>query len=233
MVQTDQPSAEALKEQQQQRGKFIVFEGLDRCGKTTQSGKLCQRLEEAGQTVKRICFPDRTTVVGKMIDAYLKSSSNLSNEAIHLLFSVNRWEFEEKIRQDLKDGYTVVSDRYAFSGVAYSSAKGMDFQWCKNPDRGLPEPDLVIFLHADPEEVQNRSDYGEERYEKVEFQKKVKAQLEKFGQDSFWYPIKATQEVETIHEEIWTKVNKLEVSKEPRKLWMQPEPMKPMKENDN
>ena len=37
-------------------------------------------------------------------------------------------------------------DRYAFSGVAFTAAKGLDLEWCKNPDRGLPKPDLVLQL---------------------------------------------------------------------------------------
>lgn len=39
-------------------------------------------------------------------------------------------------------------DRYAYSGVAFSAAKGLDVDWCKKTDSGLPKPDLVIFLKA-------------------------------------------------------------------------------------
>jgi thymidylate kinase len=39
-----------------------------------------------------------------------------------------------------------ICDRYAFSGVAFSSAKGLDLDWCMSCDRGLPAPDAVIFL---------------------------------------------------------------------------------------
>ena len=67
----------------------------------------------------------------------------------------------------------MVCDRYAYSGVAYSVAKGMDLEWCRGPDVGLLRPDLVVFLDAAPEKVAARAEYGEERYEKVDFQKKV------------------------------------------------------------
>jgi dTMP kinase len=46
-----------------------------------------------------------------------------SDEAIHLLFAANRWEMKEQILKDLKEGTTLICDRYAFSGVAYSAAK--------------------------------------------------------------------------------------------------------------
>ena len=86
-----------------ERGAFIVLEGLDRSGKTTQTTKLVQRIKELGRPCKLIKFPgilpictvdcsDRTTTIGKMIDAYLRSAKDLDDRVIHLLFSANRWE---------------------------------------------------------------------------------------------------------------------------------------------
>ena len=103
------------------RAPFIVIEGLDRSGKTTQTGKLHETLKDMGVEVNLIKFPgeyyhfvaintyhlirnicmvifnglnylDRTTAIGQMIDAYLRSTSELDDHAIHLLFSANRWE---------------------------------------------------------------------------------------------------------------------------------------------
>lgn len=66
---------------------------------------------------------------------------------MHLLFSANRWEAVKSLKARLNEGETLVCDRYAFSGVAFSAAKGtLDLEWCKNPDRGLPAPDAVIYL---------------------------------------------------------------------------------------
>lgn len=73
-------------------------------------------------------------------------------------------------------GTTLVVDRYAYSGVAYSAAKGaqgMDLDWCRAADAGLPAPDLVVFLHISREAAAARAGFGEERYEKQEFQDKV------------------------------------------------------------
>jgi dTMP kinase len=47
---------------------------------------------------------------------------------------------------DLKQGTSIILDRYAYSGVAFTSAKGLNFEWCKNSDKGLPKPDIVFFL---------------------------------------------------------------------------------------
>lgn len=45
--------------------------------------------------------------------------------------------------------------------------------WCKNPDRGLPDPDLIFYLDISTKDAQTRGSYGEERYEKAEFQERV------------------------------------------------------------
>ncbi|PPS06224.1 hypothetical protein GOBAR_AA14432 [Gossypium barbadense] len=74
------------------RGALVVFEGLDRSGKTSQCGKLLSYLEGMGHSVELWRFPDRTTSVGQMISAYLTNKSQLDDHTIHLLFSANRWE---------------------------------------------------------------------------------------------------------------------------------------------
>lgn len=140
------------------RGAFLLLEGVDRCGKTTQCQRLLQRFVQAGITATAIRFPNRTTTVtGQLIDSYLQQTSDLDDRAIHLLFSANRWESADSIVQQLQAGTTIVCDRYAYSGVAFSAAKpGMDFEWCRGPDVGLPAPDVVIFLDMSPEQAEER-----------------------------------------------------------------------------
>ncbi|PQE21802.1 thymidylate kinase protein [Rutstroemia sp. NJR-2017a BBW] len=163
------------------RGAFIVIEGLDRAGKTTQVKRLCDSLYASGRNVKRLRFPDRTTSIGQMINSYLQSSTSLSDQTIHLLFSANRWEKAEEIRDLIAKGYTIVCDRYYYSGMVYTSAKyldgspkKLDLKWCKNPEVGLPKPDLVVFLDLEAEEAEKRGGYGEEKYEEKSMQKRVR-----------------------------------------------------------
>ena len=59
-----------------------------------------------------------------MINEYLRNKEyKQADESIHLLFSANRWEQRDQIISDLQNGITLVCDRYAYSGVAYSAAK--------------------------------------------------------------------------------------------------------------
>jgi hypothetical protein len=74
------------------RGAFIVLEGADRAGKSTQCARLVASLRAAGVDAASWRFPDRASGCGQMIDAYLRSQSELDDAAVHLLFSANRWE---------------------------------------------------------------------------------------------------------------------------------------------
>ena len=145
-----------------------MLEGADRAGKSTQCARLVASLQAAGVDAAGWRFPDRTSGCGKMIDAYLKSQSELDDAAVHLLFSANRWEkrcaravrgrcaggdafsradaalllYSALMEATLRAGTTLVVDRYAYSGVAFTAAKalpGLDLEWCK------ARPRLALF----------------------------------------------------------------------------------------
>ncbi|XP_026201745.1 thymidylate kinase [Anabas testudineus] len=189
------------------RGALIVLEGVDRAGKTTQCKKLVQALEQSGRPVEMMRFPDRTTTIGQLISAYLEKKSELEDHTVHLLFSANRWELVPLIKKKLEQGITLVVDRYAFSGAAFTSAKpGFCLDWCKNPDVGLPKPDLVMFLQLSAAEAALRGQFGEERYETSVFQRAVQQKFEQLMKDPSvnWQMIDASQSVEDVHKQIAT-----------------------------
>ncbi|KAI8956768.1 thymidylate kinase-domain-containing protein [Daldinia sp. FL1419] len=163
------------------RGAFIVFEGMDRAGKTTQAKLLQQRCIESGREVRFMRFPDRTTTIGKMIDSYLKGETEIEDHVIHLLFSANRWEAAKKIKAELEAGHSIICDRFYHSGIVYSAAKNiksLSLSWAKAPEVGLPRPDMVLFLDLEEEVARERGGWGGEVYEKGEMQRRVR--------DLFW-----------------------------------------------
>lgn len=91
----------------------------------------------------------------------------------------------DKMVETLGEGTSLILDRYAISGVAYSAAKGLDLSWCKTPDHGLPKPDLVLFLDVPSEGTACREGYGGERYERMDFQQKVRAVYEELRDDTW------------------------------------------------
>jgi len=192
------------------RGAFIVIEGLDRSGKTTQTDILYKHLTTNGIPIERRKFPDRTTGTGRLIDSYLHGTSDLDDRAIHLLFSANRWEAVSSLEAMLAAGITVLCDRYAFSGVAFSAAKGLPLAWCRAPDVGLPAPDLTLFLDLAPEVAAARGGYGEERYEKEALQARVRTMFKDFGSETRgWVTIDAGQDRGAVAHEILKHVESL------------------------
>ena len=132
-----------------------------------------------------------------------------------LLASLTRAPFgfrRSSIERELNEGTTIICDRYAFSGIAFSAAKGLPYEWCRAPDVSLPAPDLTLFLDISPEKAKERGGYGEERYEKEEMQKKVREVFGKIGgemQDGQgrWIKVNAGQAKEAVANAIWEEVS--------------------------
>ena len=90
------------------RGTFVVFEGVDRAWKSTQCKLLAEGLRKRGREATLINFPDRTTGVGQLIDKYLRKEVELDDRAVHLMFSANRWEAAQSIKDLLESGEVIV-----------------------------------------------------------------------------------------------------------------------------
>jgi dTMP kinase len=123
-------------------------------------------------------------------------------------------------------GTAVVCDRYAFSGIAFSASKVdsngapiLPFEWCRNPDVGLPAPDLVLFFDITPEKARERGGYGEERYEKEEMQLRVRNFFHRIGKEmddetqsaggTRWISIDAGRGREEVEHDVWRLVEPL------------------------
>ncbi|XP_028817268.1 thymidylate kinase [Denticeps clupeoides] len=187
------------------RGALVVLEGVDRAGKTTQCKELVRELQRSGRAAEMMRFPDRTTMIGQLISSYLEKKSDLEDHTVHLLFSANRWELVPEMKQKLEKGISLVVDRYAFSGVAFTSAKpGFGLEWCKSPDVGLPKPDLVMFLQLPPSVAAARGEFGTERYETSVFQQAVQSKFDQLMEDPTvnWQVIDAARSVEEVHKDI-------------------------------
>lgn len=183
------------------RGALIVLEGCDRSGKSTQCRHLVEYLESQGKKAELWRFPERSTAIGKVINDYIQRKCELSDESVHLLFSANRWELTPLMKEKLSNGITLVIDRYAFSGVAYTAAKDLDFNWCKSCDRGLPRPDVVFYLDISVDDASGRGEFGDERYEVSTFQKKVQGIYSKLSDDT-WRVVDAKRTVDVIHNDL-------------------------------
>lgn len=188
------------------RGALIVFEGCDRAGKSTQAKMLTEALNKRNISVEQRAFPNRSTPLGTLIGQFLGKKREFTAETVHLMFSANRWECKNEILKSLQNGTTLVIDRYAGSGAAYTAAtSGRCLNWCKHPDRGLPSPDIVIYLSVSTESQCQRSNWGEERFENTKLQSRVASNYEKL-MDKTWSVIDANDDKFAIHSKVLQKV---------------------------
>lgn len=145
--------------------------------------------------------------------------------------------YSSRVRSLLDSGTTIICDRYAFSGIAFSASKALleksspstsiplTYEWCRAPDVSLPAPDLTLFLDISPEQAaKQRGGYGEERYEKLEMQARVREVFERIGKEmgtEKWVTIDAGRTREEVEKEIWEKASPLVegVSESASRLW--------------
>ena len=85
----------------------------------------------------------------------------------------------------------------------------LDLGWCRTPEIGLPEPDAVIYMDRKPELSESMSGYGEERYEKLEFQKRVYENYKTLGEGRNWISIdcSSSPSIEECQNEIEKRLN--------------------------
>lgn len=187
---------------------LITLEGIDKSGKATQALLLARKLEKKEVKVEIIAFPDYSTIVGKTIKTYLDGRINLCPEIRQLLYVANRWEKKNELRLWLKEGKTVIADRYIPSGLVYGLANGLDLDWMINLEKGLPPSDLVIVLDISVATAFDR-DNIRDVYEKNEsFLKKVRKSYfilaKKFG----WFIVNGENSKEEVAKQIWAHTSK-------------------------
>ena len=154
---------------------------------------------------------------------HLTLAKELDDHAVHLLFSANRWELEQEIRNKLQRGTNVTIDRYANSGVAFSASKpSLSLDWCKQPDIGLPKPNLTCFLDVSEEVAMKRADFGSERYELTDMQRRVRENYARL-RDPTWVTVSSDGTIEEVETEVFNIVIK-ELTKSDKgrieKLWL-------------
>lgn len=133
------------------RGWFIVFEGVDGSGKSTQLDLLSMKLRDQGIDHMLEREPSDGSI-GRFIRDYAEAGERyLSPESEALLFTADRFEHSKRIEIILEQGLTVICDRYYHSTLAYQGAAGIDVAWLRDLQKFALKPDLVLLLDVDPE----------------------------------------------------------------------------------
>ncbi len=163
------------------KGLFICVEGLDGCGKTTQTKLLVRKLRKMGWDAVYTAEPSRGKI-GKFIKKYCLHGEKRTFPIVEaLLFAADRFEHvEREVIPALNEGKIVVSDRYVYSSLAYQGATGLDLKWIEMINEHAIRPDLAIFVDVEPEAVIKRLKPKKSVMENLGTQRKVREVYVKF-----------------------------------------------------
>ena len=145
------------------KGRFIVFEGIDGAGKSTQIEKLRQKLVSEGRKVFITAEPTASVTGGILRDALSGNYKRCPSELAAMFLSDRIFHNVNEsvgINQALERGFDVISDRYYYSSFAYQGLES-DIDWVINMNLNCPDirkPDLCIFLDLDAEKSKARID---------------------------------------------------------------------------
>jgi len=158
---------------------FIVLEGIDGCGKSTQAKLLGAWLSQQGKEVLLTAEPTRTRV-GKLIREILSGGEQVDPKTLALLFTADRAQhLATEVEPAIAEGKVVVCERYVHSTVAYQEAQGVSRRWLIELNRFAPEADVTFLLDVEPGLGASRTSTGE-IFENGEFLEKVRDNYLKF-----------------------------------------------------
>ena len=198
-------------------GKFIVLEGIDGCGKTTQINALSKWLPKSGLINKNATLVTTRepggSVIGKEIRNMILDKNKLNSPSILtelLLYSADRAEHISKIiLPALRNGNWIISDRFSGSTLAYQGyGREIDIDIIKKLENIVCQnikPDLTFFLEISPEEsILRRKNKIADRIESegIEFLKKVNYGFKLIASENNWEIIKASEDLNSISQQI-------------------------------
>jgi len=187
-----------------QNSLFIVLEGGDAAGTTTHSHLLKGFLEGKGFKVFLTQEPSNSQI-GKLIREFLKNKE-IPPTTDALLFAADRdFHYKNEIKNKLKEGYIVISDRYLESSIVYQSVQSdeISIDWVKEINKFVGLPDITIILDIDPKIALARREGGDlEKFEDNSFLNKVRHLYLSRAKQERYHIINSDDIIEFVQEKI-------------------------------
>ena len=199
------------------KGKFVVIEGIDGCGKTTQINEISKWLPNSGLIKKGAKLITTREPGGSLLGKKLRRLILDKDEDIKpsslaelLLYSADRAEHISKIISPaLKSNNWVISDRFSDSTLAYQGyGRKINLEIIKNIESIVCQgeyPDITFFLEISPEEsILRRKNKIPDRIESegIRFLEKVNEGFKLIAREKKWKVISASQDIKTISNQI-------------------------------
>jgi len=197
------------------RGRFVVLEGGEACGKTTQTRLLVARLRADGRDVVATFEPGKTRIGSQIRALLLDGRERIEPATEALLLAADRAEHvEEVVRPALERGADVVSDRYVPSSLAYQGVgRGLGVDRVDALNRwvtGGLEPDLVIVLDVPDDDTTLREVGPPDRLEResADFHARVRGAYRELAVERGWTVVDGGRSIEEVADTVWAAVAK-------------------------
>jgi len=192
-------------------GLFVVFEGIDGTGKSTQLHLLADKLQQMGYAVVSTREPTDGPFGKKIRELFVDREVVSSEEELELFIADRDQHVQEVIAPALAKGRIVVCDRYYLSTIAYQGANGLDPEFIMEKNMGFPVPDLAIILEIEPAQsilrIQNQRNEIPNTFEKESNLRKVAAIFD-LMQHPYIERISASDSIENVHLQVVKAVKK-------------------------
>lgn len=135
------------------KGKLIAIYGINNIGKTTHALRLVERLMLEGYKAVYVKYPVYSLrPTGVFLNRVLRESHDnkqtMSEEELQMWFTLNRYQFEPKLREMLARGVVVVAEDYTGTGIGWGMTKGAKREWLEDMNRGLLKEDFAILMEG-------------------------------------------------------------------------------------
>jgi dTMP kinase len=188
------------------KGIFIIIEGLDGSGKTTQAKLLAKKLEKT-HSVLLTAEPSCGKTGSYIREDCLYEEKRLPTEAEALLFAADRIEhMYSEVKPALEDGKLVICDRYIYSSLAYQGSAGLSLDWIKTINARALQPDFSIFIDVPPERVIERLQRKKSVMETLETQQKVREIYLKYVAKGELVRVDGDKPKDVVAEELYSKI---------------------------
>ncbi|RAP49764.1 MAG: dTMP kinase [Methanosphaera sp. rholeuAM74] len=181
---------------------YIILEGIDGSGKSTQSQLLCKWLQERGYNASGMVEPTKSSI-GALIREKLQleeSTNDTNQQMLTLLFAADRLTLKDELEKVLSSKTDmVVSDRSFYSSVCYQNTDSIRPEWIYEVNKYTLRPDLTIILDLDEEESVSRCD-GDEVFEDAKFLHKTRKNYLNLVNDEDIIKIDASGSIEEVQE---------------------------------
>jgi dTMP kinase len=200
-----------------------VIEGPDASGRSTQIQKITMKLEADGHAVINAGLRRSDLISKGIIEA--KRNFLIGRKTMALYYAADfADQLENKIIPALKAGFIVISDRYIYTLIARSSARGIDKNWLHNLFSFAIRPDLVFYMDVDPYNLIHRvfqKNYSLDYYESgadlgisndiydsfIKYQHSLKKEFEKMRSRYSLISIDGNKNIEEVYQQIQTKID--------------------------